>query len=941
MSFDKVRYNRLFYAVLHSSEILISNRNLDSVMNEVVSVLGEAAAVDRCYVFENVLENDIPVRMHYAYEWVKQGVNAHIDDPMLQDLVWEDYADLNSILSIGQSFYTNTKDIQDLAFKEALEVQKIKSILFTPIIFDNKFWGYLGFDDCTSEREWLDMEISTLVSITANIAAFLKRVELAKELEAQYVTMHKQKVFYESIFNNIPADIVALDRDHRYLFLNKNSVKDDAIREWLVGKDDFDYFELKNKDLAIAKVRRQNFLKMLEDKLPYSFEEKFDLGGGKYRKHLRVMQPVVDEKGEVSIAIGYGLDITRISEQEELILRQNEAISNSPDGIALLDKEGKYYYMNRAHEEIFGYGPEGLIGESWHILYEPEELKRINEDVFPILGAKGIWNGETVGLSKSGKYVYQDITLRLLDDGSLICITRDVSPLVQNMHLLEKANQKLELAINTSNLGMWEWNLVSDELESNDIFRDILGLDSEGKFTSVRHNWLSAIHPDDRQMVVDAMNSQIRVSGKEQPKYNIEYRILKNTGKYIWVLDFGKVVDYDDHGNPQNMVGFTLDITEKRTIEDQIRNSEKRYRDLVENLREVIFEMDEKGNFVFLNPAWSKMTGYSIEESIGKGFSNFIDMQSDGVVLENFKIFFFSNASDNMHFELPVVHKKGHLVWFDVEVNKIITDDNGLKGMVGSIEDITKRKVAEGELKAALEKEKQLGDLKSRFVSMASHEFRTPLAGIRSSAELLKMQTQRIEEFKVLAEKHQVGKKLDNIIFDVDRITSLMTDVLTMGSIESAKIPFNPVVEDIAAFTKNYLGNEAIRYLKGNLFLYDGLDEAIDIPFDPKLITHVFNNLVSNASKYSKPESAITIHMEKDERWVSISFEDQGIGIPKSELPFIMESFFRSSIVENIPGTGLGLSIAKYFIEMHRGRIQLESTVGVGTKVTIQLPFTL
>jgi len=99
--------------------------------------------------------------------------------------------------------------------------------------------------------------------------------------------------------------------------------------------------------------------------------------------------------------------------------------------------------------------------------------------------------------------------------------------------------------------------------------------------------------------------------------------------------------------------------------------------------------------------------------------------------------------------------------------------------------------------------------------------------------------------------------------------------------------------------------------------------------------------LVSNASKYSKPESAITIHMEKDERWVSISFEDQGIGIPKSELPFIMESFFRSSIVENIPGTGLGLSIAKYFIEMHRGRIHLESTVGVGTKVTIQLPFTM
>jgi PAS domain S-box-containing protein len=934
MIFDRDKYNKLFYAVLHSSDVLISDGPINKVMNEVMAVLGEAAQVDRCYLFRNVYVDGELKFMHYEYEWVKKGVEPQIDLDILENFPWDEHLSFKNSLKNGEPFFTNTKDITDAVFREALEVQFIKSVLFTPVIFDQKFWGFIGFDDCTQERDWLDMEISTLVAISSNIGSYLKRSELSLELTKQYESMNKQKDFYESIFNNIPTDIVVLDKNQRYLFVNRNAVKNEHTREWLIGKDDFDFCRYRNKDMAIAEERRAVYDRMLVDKKPYSFEEKFPIGNGEYKKHLRIIHPVFDADGGLEIAIGYGLDITRMSEQEELIHKQNEAISNAPDGIALLDAEGKYYYMNHAHEVIFGYEKDELIGKNWQVLYEDAEIQRINEFVFPLLGEKGLWSGQSLGVTKKGGKVFQEITLRLLPDGSLVCITRDVSDLIRNMDLLEQANQKLELAINTSNLGMWEWNLVTDQLQSNDIYKRILGFNSQEQFLHVGKNWFKNIHPDDLESVKIALQKQVKAEGKETPNYNIEYRIKSNQGQYIWVLDFGKVIDFDEQGKPIFMVGFILDITPNKVIEEQIRSSEKRYRDLVENLREVIFEANDLGEFTFLNRAWTKFTGYHLQDTLGKNFAHFmVDPKNFNPIQE-----WITSNELNFHVELELLHSKGNILWFDVEINKIIGKRQKVMGLVGSIENITKRKVAEAELRTSLEKEKQLGDLKSRFVGMASHEFRTPLAGIRSSAELIKMRIDRVASLKEVKEAQDLQGSLDNILFDVDRITSLMTDVLLMGSIESAKIPYNPIEGDLADFVDTYLATEANRYTLNHHLVFHSHVKECKVRFDPKLLVHVFNNILSNACKYSEEHSVVEVNVNSDNKVLEIVFSDRGIGIPDSEMPFILESFFRSSNVENIPGTGLGLSIAKYFMDMHGGSIHLKSKLGEGTKVSVEFP---
>ena len=167
---------------------------------------------------------------------------------------------------------------------------------------------------------------------------------MAKALAIQYDESIKQKEFYETIFNNIPADIVVFDSEHRYMFLNSHGVKNKEVREWMIGKDDFDYCAWRNKPTNIAIERRAQFNDMKAKRSPIQFEEKMQTDNGENRFHLRAMHPVLNGEGEVSIVIGYGLDVTTIKNQEELIIKQNEAIVNSPDGIALLDNQG--FYIN-------------------------------------------------------------------------------------------------------------------------------------------------------------------------------------------------------------------------------------------------------------------------------------------------------------------------------------------------------------------------------------------------------------------------------------------------------------------------------------------------------------------------------------------------------------------------------------------------------------------
>lgn len=245
--------------------------------------------------------------------------------------------------------------------------------------------------------------------------------------------------------------------------------------------------------------------------------------------------------------------------------------------------------------------------------------------------------------------------------------------------------------------------------------------------------------------------------------------------------------------------------------------------------------------------------------------------------------------------------------------------------------DIDDRKRAEAELLAAVQRAKELSEMKSKFVSTASHEFRTPLATMLSSAELLEHYSDNLDA----AEKRNL---LQTIQSGAKRMSEMIDGVLALGRVESGVLKLNPARMNLRELCDKVVSEFRIAQGKQHVInLVDRFDRT-DVDMDEQLLRHILNNLLSNAVKYSPPGSEVTFSLARRDEQAVIEIQDRGIGIPAQDQPRLFESFHRASNVENRPGTGLGLAIVKKSVELHSGEISVDSAVGSGTRFTVVLP---
>ena len=245
-------------------------------------------------------------------------------------------------------------------------------------------------------------------------------------------------------------------------------------------------------------------------------------------------------------------------------------------------------------------------------------------------------------------------------------------------------------------------------------------------------------------------------------------------------------------------------------------------------------------------------------------------------------------------------------------------------------EALQKLEQSQNELREALKKEKQLNEIKSRFVSMASHEFRTPLSTVLSSATLISKYTGSEENDK--RERH-----IKKIKDSVSHLNDLLEDFLSLGKLEEGKIGINPAAFAVKEFAEDILDEMRILLKpQQEIFLEIAGDEQFHT--DKRLLKNVLINLISNAIKFSGEGKRIRVSVSNQEGYLRWVIRDQGLGIPEDDIPHLFSNFFRANNVTNIQGTGLGLSIVKRYLDLVEGQISLESKEGVGTAVTVTLP---
>ncbi len=274
----------------------------------------------------------------------------------------------------------------------------------------------------------------------------------------------------------------------------------------------------------------------------------------------------------------------------------------------------------------------------------------------------------------------------------------------------------------------------------------------------------------------------------------------------------------------------------------------------------------------------------------------------------------------------------GGWVWSQCR-GRVVERDAGGRAlrMTGVNVDIDKRKLAEAELLSAMQRESELSEMKSRFVATASHEFRTPLATILSSAEL-------IEHYPDSLSPEEKLNLLQTIQSGAKRMSELIDDVLTLGRVESGILKLNPAKLDLRALCRKIVSEFRIAQGKQHVITFSDSFDHTDAEMDERLLRHIMNNLLSNAVKYSPLGSEVILSLSRQGEKAVIEIQDHGIGVPEQDQPRLFESFHRASNVDNRPGTGLGLAIVKKSVELHSGEIGFRSVVGAGTRFSVILP---
>src|ERR1051326_460238 len=397
---------------------------------------------------------------------------------------------------------------------------------------------------------------------------------------------------------------------------------------------------------------------------------------------------------------------------------------------------------------------------------------------------------------------------------------------------------------------------------------------------------------------------------------------------------------------------------------------------LFENATEGLILTNGQGNIVLINPAAQRMFGYKAAEIIGQPvevlipqrFTDHHQKLRDGFyhVPQNRVMGhgreLFGKRKDNTEFPVEVSlsfyrrDEELFVIAFIVDIThrkeiekNILTQQKELEKMASDMrklnahleakveertlilkEALQKLEESQIELSEALDKEKQLNEIKSRFVSMASHEFRTPLSTILSSATLISKYVQTEENDK--RERH-----LKKIKDSVAHLNSLLEDFLSLGKLEEGKVTVSISSFAVKEFVEDVIDEMRTIQKKGQqiVYKYEGDENFIA---DKRLVKNILINLLSNALKFSNEESRIWITVQNQKEHLFIKIKDEGVGIPEEDKHHLFTTFFRGKNVTNVQGTGLGLPIVKRYIDLLKGEIVLESKINVGTTVSIKLP---
>jgi len=621
-----------------------------------------------------------------------------------------------------------------------------------------------------------------------------------------------------------------------------------------------------------------------------------------------------------------------------------QVINSAQEGIIVYDLNLKYLVWNPFMEKMSGIPASEVLGkyplEVFPFLKDVgmiEILERalkgeINEGIdFPFevisTGRKG-WNSDRTAPLRNSK---NEII-------GVISTVRDITERKLSEKALLKSEEQLKAIFENS-------------------LNSIMIADDQGNYLKVNKAAAEMFnYPVEKMLQMNVGDLKTNNSPDAGKRYHDYVTKGYEIGEFDFVRSDGSLAIAQYHAvrvRENFNLSILSDITERKKIEKALSESENKLRSIY-NVAPIGIGIIVDRVIKDVNPLACELTGYSREELIEKNARILYPSQEEYEYVGKEKYDQIrekgTGSVETLWQSKDGIIKNIHLFSTPINIKDIS------KGCIFTALDITARKQNELELEKhrnhleelvklrteelekanellilSVEKEHELSEIKSRFISTTSHEFRTPLTSVRSSTELL-------QRFGKKWSDEKQSEHFNRILSSVDYLTHLLDEILTLNRAESGKISYNPETIDLLKFSEGCLLDAKLLMTDLHELIFSYKLKQKEFQLDPKLMRFILSNLLSNAAKYSPHGGNVELKISKDNRLLTIEVSDEGIGIQTEDLHKIFDSFYRTKHAEEIHGTGLGLAIVKRAVELHNGVITVESELGKGTTFTVKIP---
>ncbi len=734
-----------------------------------------------------------------------------------------------------------------------------------------------------------------------------------------------------------------------------------GLLEKIVHADHYDIY----KDHINGRLHRHDETEVLEFKITRS--------DGKVVWVEHICSLVLDEYGT-----GTGIRVSnRDITARKLVEKEKQSLTRTLDMIYMVSKDGIWdwkvdtgdVYLSASWKSMLGFKPQEITDsfESFTGLLHPGDRDRTLELIQKAIDANQPEYEATFRMrTKEGGYRWilsRGFALSDIEGTKRYAGTHtDITARIMIEEKLKYSEESYRNLVNNQSDLIARVDKNHKFIFVNPAFCRLFGKDQEELLGT---NFYKHIHKDDLEPTLNSLGS---LSAPPHKCY-FEHRVFtKNGWKWLGWLDTAIL---DEEGKITTITGVGRDITDRKNAESELRKikedleikveertaelkelnirlkedlkkrktmevelvRKKQFLDLlIDNLPVAVAVQDPSRNFCYTiwNREAENIYGFTRRDVIGK---NDFDLFSEKTALSNYSAD-VEQIKEKKVVEVPMKQiqtSKGDIYIRVIKV-PVRNETGDTEALLSIVEDVTQKKTEDDALLSILEKEKELNIIKSRFISMVSHEFRTPLAGISLNVQLL----QKLNHERAVEQEIKASRRIKE---SIQYLTGMLEEVSIIAKDQNEQLIFAPSLVDFESLCRD-LALETEYAYKQKRISFKSYIKKRKVIMDRKIIRHIVNNLLSNAMKYSDPQEEVNFDIsETDGSGFLIKITDKGIGIPAGEIENITDPFYRAANSADSKGTGLGMSIVKRCVEHHKGNMKISSELGRGTVVEVLLPF--